>query len=182
MLLLQQVQQKLLFQRLSRKGREVYCQIFSWTYSFREFVQVCIEGKKVVIVGRGLGAQDTVNYVEALLRKQGQSPDKLLLIIICNSLIVQDIDETARGPVPRNLIYFGQDIDTFCNHAFEDNGPDSSAFYLIEEFLRLRMQGGLICNEIPDNDVGIRKTSCWSFHGQPPPKPCLSSASWSLPA
>ena len=63
-----------------------------WAYSLREFVQVCIEGKKVGIVRDGLGAQDTVNYVEALLSKQGQSPDKLLLIIICNSLIVQDIN------------------------------------------------------------------------------------------
>ena len=84
----------------------------------------------MVIVGHGLGAQDTVNYVEALLREQGQSPDKLLLIIICNSLIVQDIDETARGPVPRNLIYLRQDIDTFGNHAFEDNGPDAPFFTL----------------------------------------------------
>jgi len=70
------------------------------SFSLGEFVQVRIEGEKMVSSGYGLGAQDTVNYVKTLLREQGQSPHKHLLIIICNSLIMQDIDETARGPVP----------------------------------------------------------------------------------
>ena len=53
-----------------------------------KFVQIGIKGKQVVFRGRGLGAKNTINDVKAMFRAEGQRPDKFLLIVIRDPLVM----------------------------------------------------------------------------------------------
>jgi len=111
------------------------------------------------------------------LRKQRQGPDELLSVVVYNPLIAENINKTPGSPFPRDLIYFRQHVYTLRNNALKDDRLDAAALYIVEEVFRLRMKFGVISNEVPDDDIGIRQDFFVSFHELPPSMPCLSFSS-----
>jgi hypothetical protein len=79
---------------------------------FKKFkIELAVEREKRCIRTCSLHAEDAIDNVQVPFRKQSQGADEFLLILVCNALVVKDVDQALRRLILWHLIDLREDVN-----------------------------------------------------------------------
>ena len=114
------------------------------------FIELAVEREKRCIRTCSFHAEDAIDDIDVPFRKERQGSDEFFPIVICNALVVKDVDQALRRPVLWHLIDLCEDVNALGDHALKNNGPRAPFFDLVKEFLCSGVKGFVISREISD--------------------------------